>query len=390
MMQELAAFADDRPLLIEHVEVRLYRMPPRVPWEDATHRVPALEVVVLELTVDGRKACGFSYTVGVGGTAVRALLLDYCRAELIGRDARYVTGTWSSLYRHLHRTGMGAITTLALAAIDVALWEVRTQAAGRPLHLEMGGNSRNIPAYTSGIDLHLSPEELFDVQRAGQAEGYRWFKIKVGRARLSEDIARVAAAREAIGPDARLVLDANRAWDFNEALRRCRAFEPFDIGWIEEPLAADDVVGHAALRNKIGIPVALGESVYTVEAFRNLLAAGAVDIVQADIVRVGGLTPWLRIADLAAAWNRPVAPHFFVELSVHALCAVENGLVLENVRGGSLHELGLTAEPVRIEGGMARPTSGPGHGVAFDFEANTAFEVPPFGYTFSDVRSHKE
>lgn len=389
MMQDAAVLTDDRPLLIERAEVRLFRLPPSVPWEDATHRVPAIEIIVLELTVNGRVARGFSYTVGVGGTAVRALLVDYCRSELIGRDARYLVGTWTSVYRHLHRTGMGAITTLALAAIDVALWEVRAQAACRPLYIEAGGSRSSIPAYTSGIDLHMSPKEILQIQRAEQDQGYNWFKIKVGLPRLADDVARIAAAREAIGPDARLVLDANQGWDLGEAQRRCRAFEPFDVSWIEEPLAPEDVDGHATLRSRTGIPIAVGESLYTVEAFRNYLAADAVDIVQADIVRVGGLTPWLRIADLAAAWNRMVAPHFFVELSVHALCAVENGLVLENVRGGSLHDLGLVLEPVRIENGMALPSGAAGHGAVFDLEANSRFEVPLTGYSFSDIRSHK-
>jgi L-alanine-DL-glutamate epimerase-like enolase superfamily enzyme len=390
MMQELANFVDDRPLLIEHADVRLFRMPPSVPWEDSTHRVPAIEIVVLELVIGGRKATGFSYTVGVGGTAVRSLLNDYCQTELIGRDARYVVGAWASLYRHLHRTGMGAITTLSLAAIDIALWEARAQAAGRPLFLELGGHGCKIPAYTSGIDLHFSPEELFEVQSTKRSEGYRWFKIKVGKPNLGDDIARVAAAREAIGPDGKLILDANQAWDLGEATRRCRAFEKHDVTWIEEPLAPEDVKGHADLRSRIGIPIAAGESLYTVEAFRDYLAAEAVDIVQADIARVGGITPWMRIADLAAAWHRPVAPHFLAELSVHALCAVDNGLVLENVRGGSLFDLGLAFDPVTVEQGTAVPSQEPGHSVRLDLAENSAFEVPLAGYSFSDVRSHKE
>ncbi|MEO4042152.1 mandelate racemase/muconate lactonizing enzyme family protein [Hoeflea sp. CAU 1731] len=381
---------DDQPLIIENAEVRLLRMPPGVRWEDATHRVPAIEIILLELTVNGQLARGFSYTVGVGGTAVRALLTDYCRSELIGRDARFVVGAWKSFHQHLHRTGMGAITTLALATIDVALWEVRALASGRPLYLEAGGGCQGIPAYSSGIDLHLSPEELHNVQKQKHDEGYSWFKIKVGLPRLSDDLARVAAAREAIGSDAQLVLDANQGWDLAEAMRRCRAFEKYDVRWIEEPLAPEDIEGHATLRQKTIIPVAVGESLYEIESFKAYIAAEAVDIIQADIVRVGGLTPWFRIADLAAAWNRPVAPHFFAELSVHALCAVDNGLVLENVTGGSLFELGVAEKPVTIEKGIATPNGLPGHGVRFDEAALQGFEVPLFGYSFTDIRSHKD
>lgn len=389
MMLKVPTLADDHPLIIEKVDVRLFRMPPSIPWEDATHRVPAIEIIVLELTVNGRLARGFSYTVGVGGTAVRALLHDYCVAELLGRDARYIVGLWKSIYRHLYRTGMAAITTLALAAIDVALWEIRSLASERPLYLELGGNAASIPAYTSGIDLHMKPDELAKAQLQQQAQGYQWFKIKVGLASIAEDIARVAAARQAIGRDAKLVLDANQAWDLSEAVKRCNAFTPYDISWIEEPLASNDIDGHATLRRKIDLPVAVGESLYTLEEFRQYLVADAVDIIQADIVRVGGFSPWLRIADLAAAWNKPVAPHFFAELSLHALCAVDNGLVLENVRGGSLFELGLAKSPIQIIRGLGIPLAAAGHGVEFDLERNARFEVAMSGYAFSDVRSHK-
>lgn len=386
---EAMTFADDHPLIIERAAVHLYRMPPSVPWEDATHRVTAIEVIVLELTVNDRPAYSFSYTVGVGGTAVRALLQDYCQSQLVGVDARYVVGTWNSLYHHLHRIGMGAITTLALAAIDIALWEVRAQASGRPLHLELGGGGCSVPAYTSGIDLHLTPDELYALQQQKRAEGYEWFKIKVGLPRLADDVARLAAAREAIGPDAHLLLDANQGWDLGEAIRRCRAFEPFNVRWIEEPLVPEDINGHATLRGNTGIPVAVGESLYTVQQVRDYLVADAVDIVQTDIARVGGLTPWMKIAHLAAAWNRPVAPHFLVELSVHALCAVDNGLVLENVRGGSLHDLGLARDQIRVEGAFALPSASAGHGVQLALAENAAHSVPASGYVFDDIRSYK-
>lgn len=381
--------ADDRALKIEDARVRLFRLPPSIPWEDATHRVPAIEIIIVELTVNGEASCGFSYTVGVGGTAIRALLQDYCVSELLGRDARYVVGAWDGLYRHLLRTGMGAITTLAMAAIDVALWEVRARASGRPLHIELGGHARSVPAYTSGIDILMAPDELAATQKTLRDEGYSWFKIKVGRSDIGDDIARVAAAREAVGPGGKLVVDANQAWDLSEAIRRCRAFEPYDIAWMEEPLEPDDVRGHAALRGKTAIPIALGESLYTANQFLAYLEADAIDVVQADVVRVGGFTPWLRIANLAAAWRKPVAPHFFAELSVHALCAVDNGLVLENVRGGSLFDLGLARRPVTIRDGFAAPGSKAGHGVEFMLENRAALEVPTADYSFSAARSRK-
>jgi L-alanine-DL-glutamate epimerase-like enolase superfamily enzyme len=379
-----------RPLIIERAEVRLYRLPLASKWEDATHRVSAIEIITLDVFAADFVARGFSYTAGVGGTAVRALLKDYCLAELVGRDARMVVETWRSLYAHLYRTGMGATTTLALAAIDTALWELRALAADRPLYVELGGARTEIPTYASSIDLHLSPGELGELLTMRRNEGYRWFKVKVGLPTLAADATRVEAAREAIGSDAKLLLDANQAWDFEESVRRCRAFERFDPAWIEEPMAAEDVEAHAELRRKTTIPLAIGESLYTIDAFRSYLEAGAADVLQPDIGRVGGFTPWLRIAALCGAWHKPVAPHYLVEQSVHALCAVENGLVLEDVSGGSLFDLGLVAAPVARKGGFAAPGTAAGHGLDFVPPANVArFEVPEHGYVFEHRRSSK-
>jgi L-alanine-DL-glutamate epimerase-like enolase superfamily enzyme len=379
-----------RPLIIERAEVHLYRIPPAGKWEDATHRVSAIEIITLDLMAADLVARGFSYTAGVGGTAVRALLQDYCLAELVGRDALMVVETWQSLYRHLHRTGMGATTTLALAAIDTALWELRSLATGRPLYVELGGVRKEIPTYASSIDLHLSPAEIGNLLTARRHDGYSWFKIKVGLPALAADVARVEAAREAIGWDNKLLLDANQAWDLDESARRCRALERFDPTWLEEPMAPEDVLGHAELRRKTAIPVAIGESLYTIGEFRAYLEASAADVLQPDIGRVGGFTPWLRIAALCGAWHKPIAPHYLVEQSLHALCAVENGLVLEDVSGGSLFDLGLVSKPVARNGGIALPGTTAGHGLEFVApEIIAAFEVPSHGYIFEHQRSSK-
>lgn len=380
---------DEEPLIIEGANIRLFRVPPKEKWEDATHRVSALEVIIVELKTAEFMARGFSYTVGVGGTAVRALLRDYCSAELIGKDARKITEIWQSMFQHLHRLGSGAITSLALAAIDSALWELRCLSSGHPLFIEAGGARTDIPVYTSGIDLHLSPYDLAEELSTLKADGFKWFKIKVGKENLSEEIDRLEAARDAIGGDAKLLLDANQVWDLPEAIRRARAFEKFDIYWLEEPLMPEDIHGHAALKKKTVIPIAAGESLYDIGDFQHYLDADAVDILQPDVARVGGLTPWLKIAALASAHGKQVAPHFLAELSVHALCAIDNGLVLEHVRGGSMFDLGLSKEAVLLGQGKAFPNLTAGHAVNFILDGeNAVFEVPDTGYIFDEIRSH--
>jgi L-alanine-DL-glutamate epimerase-like enolase superfamily enzyme len=171
------------------------------------------------------------------------------------------------------------------------------------------------------------------------------------------------------------MLDVNQAWTAGDAIRRATLLRPYDPFWLEEPILADDRDGHAHVRQATGIPIAIGETLYTRYEFASYIKAGAVDIIQADIIRVGGFTEWLKIAKLAESFNLPVAPHFMMELSVHALCAVPNGLILEDLKGGSLTELGILAEPIQVKNGDLTPSPRPGHGIVLDSEALGRFEV---------------
>ncbi|WP_216665272.1 mandelate racemase/muconate lactonizing enzyme family protein [Pseudoruegeria sp. HB172150] len=375
-------------LAIDSATVRLFRIPPATAMEDATHVVTRIEFILVELTSGDSKATGLGYTAGVGGTATAALLRDDCLPHLIGRDARDIGAIWQNLRDHLYRTGFGAVTTLALAAIDTALWELNGLADGQPLWQRAGAATPGIPAYASLIDLR-PPGTLGEHLATLRAEGYDWFKIKVGLPNLDDDLARLAAAREAIGPDAKLSVDANMGLDLEEAVRRARAFAPFNLAWFEEPLPAEDILGHASLRAQTGIPVAVGESLYTPDEIALYLRAEAVDIVQADIARIGGITPWLRTADLAHAAGLPIAPHYMAEWAVHLLPAIPNGLVLENVLGAGLADVGLAAPGYRIETGRALPPDGAGHGIRFRLTENTAHEIPLGPLLITPERSHK-
>jgi L-alanine-DL-glutamate epimerase-like enolase superfamily enzyme len=199
--------------------------------------------------------------------------------------------------------------------------------------------------------------------------------MKVGRDDPQEDVERVAAVRRLIGPSLPLMLDANQKWTAAEAIRRVGLLKPFDPYWLEEPLLADDRAGHAHVRQATGVSMAVGETLYTRYEFADYIRAGAVDVIQADIPRVGGFTEWLKIAKLAESFNLPVAPHFMMELSVHALCGVPNGLILEDLQGGSLTDLGVLAEPIRVVNGEIAPPARPGHGIVFDPAALARYEV---------------
>lgn len=361
---------------ITDVESRLYRVPPTVRIQDAIQRVSHWEWIVTTVTTDaGLRGTGFAYTGGLGGSAVRELVEAYVAPLVRGEDARDVERLWRRCWWELHSLGSGGLTRLALATVDIALWDLLAQRAGLPLYRLLGGARERIAAYGSGINMHLDGEPLLDQMRDFLDRGYRAVKMKVGRDDPREDVERVAAVRRLVGPGVPLMLDANQKWTPGEAVRRAKLLEPFDPYWLEEPVLADDREGHVHVRRGTSIPVALGETLYTRHEFADHLRAGAVDVVQADIVRVGGFTEWLKIARLAESFNAPVAPHFVLELSLHALCAVPNGLILEDLQGGSLTELGLLAEPIQVVDGWGVPPSRPGHGVVFDPAALRRHEV---------------
>src|SRR3954452_718621 len=223
---------------IESVSSRLYRLPPAVRWEDSTHRITGLEYVVTEVaTDDGLVGTGLSYTTGVGGTAIVALVDDYCAAMLRGEDALAIGRHWEFLGKQLRRSGTG-LAQLALAAVDTALWDLAGKAYGQPVHRLLGAPRDSVPAYGSGIDLFLDePALLADVEeRLGL--GFDWIKIKIGKDDPGEDVARVAAVRRLIGPHRRLCVDANQVWELPDAVRHAAALAAAgaDLPLVEEPL----------------------------------------------------------------------------------------------------------------------------------------------------------
>lgn len=270
---------------------------------------------------------------------------------------------WDRLWAHLREAGAGGVTTIALAGVDLALWDLH--CGERSLADVLGRRSAAVPVYGSGVNRHYTLEELVAQARRWKAAGYPAVKIKVGLPDLREDVERVAAVREVIGPDVALMVDANQRWDLLRARRAIEALAPYGLHWVEEPLPADDVAAHVELRRSVDVPIAVGENVHTGYGFRDLLAAGACDVVQPNVVRVGGITPFLRIAELARAYDVPVHPHLLPEISGQLACALPLPCMVEEVEDASFAALGLLAEPypVEIAGGELRAHRGPGLGL---------------------------
>ena len=352
---------------IERVEISLVDLKPKVIRTDAIQQFVCQETPIVRIfDRDGAVGTGYTYTIGTGGSSVVALLRDHLAPRVIGRDATRVESIWRDLLFHTHATSVGAITSLALAAIDVALWDLRCRRAGLPLHVAAGGAKESCPLYTTeGGWLHLDTTALVDDALAAKARGFGGSKIKIGRPHIAEDVARLSAVREAVGSGWDIMTDANQGLSLAEAIRRARRLEPLDLAWLEEPLPADDVGGHRELALSTSIPIAVGESLYSLSQFKDYLASGACSIVQVDAARIGGVTPWLKVAHLAEAFNVPVCPHFLMELHVALCCAVPNGRWVEYIPQLDA----ITARPLQVREGRALPSPDAGLGIDWDWEA---------------------
>jgi L-alanine-DL-glutamate epimerase-like enolase superfamily enzyme len=345
---------------IADLRSRLLRVPLPRPWgPDVTEH----SLIVCELeTDDGRTGAGFSWTPRVGGRAIHALLEDDLAPAARGLPAD-PGAIWDGLWRTLREAGAGGVTTAALAALDIALWDL----SDRGLVDALGRRRDAVPVYGSGVNRHYELGELVAQARRWAAAGLPAVKVKVGGRAVAEDVERVTAVREAVGPGVELMIDANQLWDLPTARRAIAALAPLGLHWVEEPLPADDLPAHVSLRAATDVPIAVGENLYTTYRFRDFLAAGACDIVQPNVVRVGGVTPFMRIAELAHAYDVPVMPHLLPELSGQLACCVPLPAMVEDVEDASFAALGVLAgpSPVTVAGGLLRVGEHRGHGLRF-------------------------
>jgi L-alanine-DL-glutamate epimerase-like enolase superfamily enzyme len=322
--------------------------------------------------VDGAEGVGYTYTVGTGGAAVHALVARDLTPLLVGREAERIEALWQSMWWALHYGGRGGAQVLAISAVDIALRDLRARRQRQPLWRLLGGYDARVPCYAGGIDLDFSVDALLKQTDANLARGFRAIKMKVGRARLSEDVERVRAMRGHLGSGFPLMVDANMRWSVDEAIRAARALREFDLVWLEEPIVPDDVPGHVRVVHEGGLPIAAGENLHTLAEFRQLIASGGVTFPEPDVTNCGGVTAFMKVCHLAESFNLPVTSHGAHDLAVHLLAAAPNRSYLE------AHGFGLEryiAEPLRIEQGAAVAPERAGHGIEFDWKGLHALRV---------------
>jgi L-alanine-DL-glutamate epimerase-like enolase superfamily enzyme len=333
---------------------------------DAIQSFVTQETVIVTLSAsDGSRGRGYAYTIGTGGSSVVALLRDHLAPRLLGQDPQRVEAVWRDLFLHTHATAVGAVTSLALAAVDTALWDRNCRAAGLPLWRMAGGAQPSVPVYTTeGGWLQLPAQALVEQTLAAQEQGFLGAKLKVGKPHVAEDMVRLSAVRNAVGEHFELMVDANQSMSLAEAIRRARRYQELDLAWLEEPMPAEHVKAHAQLVAGTSLPIAVGESMYHPAQFAEYIQHGACTIVQADVARVGGITPWLKIAHLAEAHNLSICPHFLMELHVSLCAAVPNARWLEYIP--QLDE--LTHGGLLIRDGRAHAPQAPGLGIEWNEE----------------------
>ena len=356
------------PMKIDSVQCDLFFIPLPTVLTDSTHgEMRHFSLITVRIRCDdGSEGLGYTYTVGkTGGPAIHALLTHDIVPLLQGQDPRQIERLWERMWWGTHYVGRGGLASFAISAVDVALWDLKAKQSGEPLWRFLGGHDNKVRAYAGGIDLLLSIEELLEQTQRNLDGGFRAIKMKVGRDRLSEDVERVAAMREFLGPNIPLMVDANMRWSVEHAIRAAREFQKHNVYWLEEPTIPEDFEGHRRVQQEGALAVASGENLHTIYEFQKLITVGGAAFPEPDVANIGGITAWLKVARLAETHNLPVTSHGVHDLHVHLLAAVPNGSFLE------AHGFVLDAflkDPLQIVEGYASAPERPGHGVEFDWD----------------------
>ena len=312
--------------LVQHLSVTAGTIPTDSPESDGTLAWNKTTIVIVQVNCGNVSGLGYTYADLSTATLIETLLKDIVE----GRDAMDIPGTWNAMVRTIRNLGRPGISSMAISAVDIALWDLKAKLLGLPLVKLLGALRVGIPVYGSGGFTSYSDDQL--QQQLGQwaESGIRMVKMKVGR-EPDRDRERVRQAREAIGKEAGLFVDANGAYSRKQALALAHAFKESDISWFEEPVSSDDLEGLRLIRSRVpeGIDIAAGEYGYDDYYFRRMLDAGAVDVLQADATRCGGITGFLRADVLCGAHNLPLSAHTAPAVHVHACCAATRAIHLE-------------------------------------------------------------
>ena len=353
---------------ISKVEVERYLVPLAEVLTDAKHGDHThFELIVCRVfSDDGYEGVGYTYTGGKGGQAIKSLIEFDLAGFLLDKQDSQIENLWQDMNWHLHYVGRGGLVSFAVSAVDIALWDIRCKRAALPLYKAVGGVNNITNCYAGGIDLNFSEAKLLDNIQAYLDQGFKAVKIKVGKENYLEDVARVKAVRALIGEDIIFMVDANYSMSVAESIRFSKAIEQYDITWFEEPTIPDDYKGFAEIASNTSIPLAMGENLHTPYEFGYAIEQSKLSFLQPDASNIGGITGWLKIAEMAKKAGLPICSHGMHELHVSLMASQSHAGYLE-VHSFPIDE--YTKNPLRInEQGYAIAPEVEGTGVEFDLQ----------------------
>ena len=356
---------------VTDVTMESYRWQRAKPIRNGRYVYPTAGLDVVKVATDeGVTGIGLAGAV-YESNEIGPSILKHLKRYVVGQDPFDTERIWDEMWQP-KLVGRRGLTTRVISGIDIALWDIKGKVANRPVHKMLGGFTDSVPVYIAGgyYEEGKGLEELAAEMEQSVSMGARAIKMKIGGAPINEDVERVRVVREAVGPDVKLMVDANCAYRYYEAIEIARKMEAYDIFWFEEPVNPDDYEGHKLVSQATSIPIATGENEYTRYGFRDLIENRCAAILQPDALIMGGVTEFMKVAALAQAHDLPVAPHGSQDIHIQLVSAIPNGLILEYYRGSTDPMWGKTfKDALRVDDERVRPPDRPGMGIELNEEA---------------------
>lgn len=358
---------------ITDVTVQHYEWPRPKPISNGKYTYVTVSLNLVHIHTDeGITGIGWGGGTASGqGSNLTSVLVDYFKPILVGQDPFDYRRLWAEMWLP-KLVGRRGLSTRVISAIDIALWDLMGKAVGKPVYKLLGGYRNRIPAYIAGgyYEEGKGLRELAQEMEENLTLGAKAIKMKIGGVPINQDVERVRVVRETIGPDIKLLVDANNAYSAHEAIEIARKMEKYEPFWFEEPVAPDDYRGHGRVAKSTTIPIATGENEYTRYGFRDLIDHDAAAIFNADAQILGGITEFMQVAALTAAHDLQIAPHGAQEVHIHVVCAIPNGLLLEFYRETVDPLRGqIFLEPMKLDAeGYVTAPDRPGLGITPNYE----------------------
>lgn len=341
---------------------------------DAINEIPDVMTVQFARVATDEGLAGLApMSGGVTATIIESALKD----QLIGEDPLNTERIWEKMYWATMQWGRRGAAIIAISVLDIAVWDLKGKILNQPVHKILGGHRDTVPSYGSGVNINYTADELVKEMAFYAENGFKMVKMKIGKRDPKEDLERIRLVRETIGPDVDLTVDVNNGWSLNTAIRMAAKLEEYNVFWLEEPILADEIDSLAKLAKESNIPIAVGENHYTKWEFKELMDKGAVEIVQADIGKCGGVTEFMKISAIADTYGLPVCPHHTEFVDAPLVAAIPNGLFHEYIHEWFAPMEQLFVYHIEPKNGEVSPLDKPGFGIEIDQEAYNKLKTPP-------------